>query len=79
LSTFYFDTALSSPSALPSLVAFARPDRLLFGSDFPYAPANIAAKFTAYQDTSTYLSPEQHHALDRTNALALFPRLANVR
>ncbi|WP_411958857.1 amidohydrolase family protein [Pseudomonas sp. s4] len=79
LKSFYFDTALSSPSALPSLVAFARPDRLLFGSDFPYASAKVAATFTAYQDTSTYLSPELHHALDRNNALALFPRLANGR
>lgn len=76
LRSFYFDTALSSPSALPSLVEFAKPDHLLFGSDFPYAPAAAAASFTAQQDASSVLSADQHHSLNRTNALALFPRLA---
>jgi hypothetical protein len=37
--SFYFDTALSaSPAALPSLLAFAKPDHVLFGSDWPLAP-----------------------------------------
>ncbi|UXX96055.1 hypothetical protein N7U49_37235 [Streptomyces sp. AD2-2] len=36
----YWDTALSSgPTALPTLLAFARPGHILFGSDWPYAPA----------------------------------------
>src|SRR5208283_4317525 len=40
LASFYFDTALSgSPAALPSLLAFAKPGHVLFGSDWPYAPA----------------------------------------
>jgi len=35
---FYFDTALTaSPNALPSLLAFADPHRITYGSDFPYA------------------------------------------
>ena len=38
---FYFDTALSSsPAALPSLKSFAKNGRILFGSDFPFAPAD---------------------------------------
>jgi hypothetical protein len=38
-ASFYFDTALSgSPAALPSLLAFAKPGHVLFGSDWPYAP-----------------------------------------
>ena len=38
--SFYFDTALSgSPTALPSLLAFAHPGHVLFGSDWPFAPA----------------------------------------
>lgn len=41
---FYFDIALSSsPAALPSLKAFAQQDRILFGTDYPFAPANVAA------------------------------------
>ena len=40
---FYFDTALSStPMALPSLLAFADPTHITFGSDFPYAPATAS-------------------------------------
>ncbi|WP_027819433.1 amidohydrolase family protein [Paraburkholderia bannensis] len=76
MRTFYFDTALSSPSALPSLAAFAKPDRILFGSDFPYAPAPVSGKFTAKQDESTVLDARLHESINRNNALALFPRLA---
>jgi hypothetical protein len=36
---FYFDTALSSSAAaLPSLLAFAKPGHVTFGSDWPFAP-----------------------------------------
>jgi predicted TIM-barrel fold metal-dependent hydrolase len=39
LQKFYFDTALSgSPTVLPSLLGFAKPGYVLFGSDWPYAP-----------------------------------------
>ncbi|KWA14036.1 amidohydrolase [Burkholderia cepacia] len=76
LRSFYFDTALSSPSALPSLTAFAKPDHILFGSDFPYAPAPISALFTAEQDASTVLNAAQHAAINRNNALPLFPRIS---
>jgi 6-methylsalicylate decarboxylase len=41
--SFYFDTALSSsPAALPTLLAFARPGHILFGSDWPFAPTQAA-------------------------------------
>jgi len=78
LRTFYFDTALSSPSALPSLMAFAQPDRVLYGSDFPYAPPSVSTSFTAAQDAHPALSTEQHAAVNRDNALPLFPRLAGL-
>ncbi|RQZ38017.1 2-hydroxy-1-naphthoic acid nonoxidative decarboxylase [Burkholderia sp. Bp9090] len=76
LRTFYFDTALSSPSALPSLTAFAQPDRVLYGSDFPYAPPAVGTSFTAAQDAYAALGADRHAALNRANALPLFPRLA---
>lgn len=42
---FYFDVALStSPTALYGLSQLARPDRILFGSDFPYAPLPVAVR-----------------------------------
>ena len=76
LRTFYFDTALSSPSALPSLTTFARPDRVLYGSDFPYAPPSVSTSFAAAQDAYVALDANRHAAIDRANALPLFPRLA---
>ena len=70
---FYFDIALSgSPAALPSLLAFAKPGHVLFGSDFPFAPPVAVQYFTATGDAYD----ADHAAIDRGNALPLFPRLA---
>jgi len=74
---FYFDTALSSgPAALPSLKAFAGSGHMVFGSDFPYAPAGIGASFTAKLDAGNGLTAEEHRAINHGNACTLFPRLA---
>jgi predicted TIM-barrel fold metal-dependent hydrolase len=71
--SFYFDTALSStPAALPSLLAFAKPGHVLFGSDWPFAPAQVVSYFTSQLDTYGGLDSEGHAAIDRTNARALF-------
>ena len=76
-ASFYFDTALSgSPAALPSLLAFAKPGHVLFGSDWPYAPDVAVGYFTAQLDTYDALGPDGHAAIDRHNATALFPQLA---
>jgi predicted TIM-barrel fold metal-dependent hydrolase len=75
LRSFYFDTALSAPTALPSLLAFARPGHVLFGSDWPYAPASVVRLMTAELDKYE-MSANQEAAIARDNALALFPRLA---
>jgi aminocarboxymuconate-semialdehyde decarboxylase len=77
---FYFDTALSSgPAALPSLKAFAGSGRILFGSDFPYAPAAVGASFTAKLDAYEDLSAEDHKAISHGNAQGLFQRLERSR
>lgn len=75
LAGFYFDTALSSsPVALPSLLAFAKPGRVLFGSDWPFAPDIAVSYFTAQLDSYEKLDNEQHHAIGSRNAAKLFPR-----
>ena len=76
LRRYFYDTALSSsPYALPSLMAFADPARIVFGSDWPYATANSARHFARlFEDYP--LSDDQRRRFDRENALALFPRLA---
>ena len=77
---FYFDTALSSgPAALPSLKAFAGSGRILFGSDFPYAPAEVGASFTGKLDAYDGLTADEHGAISHGNARTLFPRLAPQR
>jgi predicted TIM-barrel fold metal-dependent hydrolase len=74
---FYFDTALSSSAAaLPSLLAFAKPGHITFGSDWPFAPVAAGQLFAACLETYPGLDAEAARAtVERTNALALFPRL----
>ena len=75
-ASFYFDTALSgSPVALPSLLAFAKPGHVLFGSDWPYAPAIAVSYFTGQLDAYAALGEDGHAAIDRGNAQVLFPEI----
>lgn len=74
LRRFYFDTALSaSSSALPSLTAFADPERIFYGSDFPYAAAARSHSFTKALDSFESID---HDAVNFVNASRLFPRFA---
>jgi hypothetical protein len=73
---FYFDTALSSrAAALPSLKSFGVNGRILFGTDFPFAPADIRASFTAKLGGYDGLTADEHAAIHHGNAWVLFPRL----
>lgn len=75
LRRFYFDTALSSGAALPTLTAFASPGHILFGTDSPY-DHGVSAAFTAALDTADSLTADDRTAISHRNAQALFPRLA---
>lgn len=78
LRRFHFDVALSSsPTTLPSLLAFADPARVLYGSDFPFAPAP-AVRFMRQEYDDVPLAADQRTAIDHRNATALFPRVATV-
>lgn len=75
LRKFYYDTALaSSPFSMPSLLRFVPRGRVLFGSDYPFAPADKATLFA--RALSAYPST-RHHAINRGNAETLFPRFAD--
>jgi predicted TIM-barrel fold metal-dependent hydrolase len=78
LREFWFDIALSaSPTSFPSLLAFARPGRVLFGCDWPYAPDASVAYFTAMYES--HVTDEALRAsIDRDAAATLFPRLGGV-
>jgi aminocarboxymuconate-semialdehyde decarboxylase len=73
--SFYFDTALSSGAAsLLALQSFARPGHILYGSDFPYAPASVGAAFTAKLDTFD-LPRNVRAAINSGGAQQIFARL----
>ena len=75
MRSFWFDTALSgSPAALPSLLAFAKPGHVLFGSDWPYAPAPAVAYFTGQLDSYLANDAATQRAIDRESATALFAK-----
>ena len=76
--SFYFDTALSStPASLPSLLAFAKPGHVLYGSDWPLAPSAAVQYFTGQLDAYGALDADGHAAIDRRSAESLFPHLAH--
>lgn len=48
---FYFDIALSSsPTALYGLLQLTSPDKILFGSDYPYAALPVGVRLTKRLD-----------------------------
>ncbi len=76
LRRYYYDTALSSsPYALPSLLAFADPTHITYGSDWPYAPKPRSLHFTRLLEEFP-LDDAQRHAIDCGNAQRLFARFA---
>ncbi len=78
LRRFYFDTALSgSPTALPSLLAFADKSHILYGSDSPFAPVQVVSHFTDGLDAYP-LENQLRSAINHSNAEALFPQFAKV-
>ncbi|MBB3695162.1 amidohydrolase family protein [Sphingomonas sp. BK580] len=76
LRKFYFDTALVAPSGMPSLLAFAPADHIVFGTDFPYASEAVSLKFTENLDAFQGLDAETRTLIDK-GAASLFPRLSS--
>jgi predicted TIM-barrel fold metal-dependent hydrolase len=77
LARFWYETALSAgPSSFGSLKAVADPRRIVFGSDWPYCPDDMADDMIAALGDENMLDAKERTAIERTNALALFPRLA---
>ena len=73
--SFYFDLALSgSANALDSLLRWAPRDRVLYGSDSPYATDEAVWSDTELEGYE--MDAETRRAIYRENALKLFPRLA---
>ncbi|MEC8429154.1 MAG: amidohydrolase family protein [Pseudomonadota bacterium] len=74
LKRYYYDTALSpSPFAMRALEELVEPDHILFGSDFPFAPAPITGVCTKAIDGDLF-DVEKRYGVNRGNALKLFPQ-----
>ena len=58
---------------ISSLLAFADPGRILFGSDWPYAPADRVKAMTTLYDRYP-LDDDVRAAIDRDNARSLLGR-----
>jgi len=72
LQKFYYDTAQAfNPYTLATFTRVVPNAHILFGTDYPFAQASTVAKGLA--DYS--FTPAQLRAIERDNALALFPRL----
>ena len=77
LQKLYYDTALStSEFVFGALKEFVPMSQVLFGSDFPYiGPAALQAERYGLEN-SKVLDDAARAAIDRGNALTLFPRFA---
>jgi len=78
LRRFWYDIALSpSAETMVCLNAIAAPERIVFGSDWPFANTRVVAEALRTYETSVPIAPDVRNAIDRGNALALFaPGLA---
>ncbi len=77
LAQFYYDTALSAvPNALRSLQELVGPDKILFGSDFPFAPEPIARASIDGLASHDGFDAAARAKIERANALALLPSVA---
>jgi 6-methylsalicylate decarboxylase len=77
LRRFWYDNALS-PGAQTwgSLSEVASPDQIVFGSDWPFANVRVTAEAVSTYEALQAISPAQRAAIDRGNALKLFPQFA---
>lgn len=75
IKRFYFETALSpSRISMAALKELVDPTHILFGSDFPFAAAQLVSLETKTLDDSDLWNEQTKHGIARSHALSLFPR-----
>jgi len=76
---FYYDTALSpSPFALAALRELVDPSHILFGSDFPFAPASLVGVEVKNLGDLTLFDEATMAGIGRGHSLGLFPKHAHA-
>ena len=77
LRMFWYDNALScGATTMGALKTVAAPDRILFGSDWPFVPPKLVAEEVATHEAPDLHTAAEQAAIDRGNALKLFPQFA---
>jgi len=77
LKQLYYDIALSaSPYVLRSLQKLVNASRILFGSDYPFAPEILTDLVIRGIERHDGFNEAARNLIERENALALFPRFA---
>jgi predicted TIM-barrel fold metal-dependent hydrolase len=77
LRRFWYDNALSpGMQTWGCLENVASPDRIVFGTDWPFANVNVTAAAMKTYESLPAISSAERAAIDRGNALRLFPQLA---
>jgi 6-methylsalicylate decarboxylase len=81
LHNLFYELALAASSnSLLSTREVTSQSHILFGTDFPAAPDfAIARNIANWDNFADFFCPGQRSAVERSNALALFPRLAEAR
>ena len=75
LGQFWYDTALCpTPQTMACLAGVARPEQIVFGTDWPFANAEVLAE--ALELYAVPIAGLRRGAIDRANALSLFPQFA---
>lgn len=75
IERFYFDTALSpSRYSMVALKELVDPTHILFGSDFPFAPAPVTALQCRTLVESDLFAEQGQYGISRGHALSLFPQ-----
>ena len=69
-------TLSAGPQVMGTLLLVADHDKILFGSDWPYCPEDMAVSMINALETNPLLDEKLKRAIARDNALKLFPRLA---
>ena len=79
IARFHFDTALSChPGPLNALRTFVPDSQILFGTDYPYVSEDVVEEERSGFDAYPGFPPDALKAVERDNALKLFPRLAGA-
>jgi predicted TIM-barrel fold metal-dependent hydrolase len=77
LRRFWYDNALSpGVQTWGCLENVAAPEQIVFGTDWPFANVSVTAEATKTYEALPAIGAAQRQAIDRGNALRLFPQFA---